>query len=92
MIVLPAQTVNIDTPHGVDTIWYEKLKQMASGALIGRGAIKTTATTGFGYLPTCAGAPTGVPIAQLGYVPAVYDTTNNKLWIYTGVWKGVALV
>ena len=31
MIVLPAQNVNIDTPHGVDTIWYEKLKQMASG-------------------------------------------------------------
>ena len=28
-ITLPAQTVPVDTPVGVDPIWYEKLQQMA---------------------------------------------------------------
>lgn len=94
MIILPAQNIVIDQPTGVDPVWYEKLKQMAaainSGA-IGAGALARTATSGFGFLPTMAGAPTGVPQALSGFVPCVFDTTNNKLWIYNGVWKGVVL-
>jgi len=31
-IVLPAQTINIDTPTGVDPIWYEKLQALATFA------------------------------------------------------------
>jgi hypothetical protein len=50
-----------------------------------------TATDGFTYVPTCAGTPTGVPIAHAGTAPVVYDTTGNKLWIYNGAWKGIAL-
>ena len=45
------------------------------------------ATGGFLYLPTCAGTPTGVPTAYTGKVPMLYDTTNNKLWIYNGSWR-----
>lgn len=93
-IVLPAQPINVDTPHGVDPLWFEKFKQietMLNSGALGQGALATTATTGFGYMPTCAGAPTGVPARQPGSVPFVYDTTNNKLWIYNGAWKGIVL-
>jgi hypothetical protein len=27
-VVLPSQTVHVDTPTGVDPVWYEKLKQV----------------------------------------------------------------
>jgi hypothetical protein len=88
-IVLPAQTVNIDTP-----IWYEKLKQVEAalnGGALGQGALAVNATTGFGFISTCAGPPTGVPVAKPGFVPFVYDTVNNKFWIYNGAWRGVVV-
>jgi hypothetical protein len=47
--------------------------------------ITLTSTTGFIYLPTCAGTPTGVP--ENGNGAVVYDTTNNKLYCYNGGWK-----
>lgn len=54
----------------------------------GDAALATTATGGFLYIPTCAGAPTGVPAATFtGRVPIVYDSTNNFLYIYSGGWK-----
>ena len=61
---------------------------------LGAGAPATTATTGFPYIPTVAGAPTGTPTAETGYAPIVFDTTNIKLWVYDPVasaWKGVVL-
>jgi len=88
-ITIPAQTVDVDTPQGVDPIWYEKFSQMAAN--FGKGLLPNAATTGFQYMPTCAGAPTGVPVLQAGFVPFVFDTTNNKLWIYNGAWKGVVV-
>jgi hypothetical protein len=54
----------------------------------GSAAIATNATDGFLYIPTCAGTPTGTPTAQTGRVPIVFDTTNNKLYIYDGSWLG----
>jgi hypothetical protein len=54
----------------------------------GGSALATTATTGFLYLPTCAGPPTGVPVAVAGAVPLVYDTTNSQLNVYQGgAWR-----
>jgi hypothetical protein len=52
--------------------------------VIGTGALSTSATDGFLYIPTCAGQPTGVPTTQTGTVPIVFDTVNNRLWIYAG--------
>lgn len=51
-------------------------------------ALATNATDGFLYIPTCAGTPTGVPAAYTGKVAMVFDTTNNKLYIYDGGWLG----
>jgi hypothetical protein len=96
-VTLPAQDVFIQTPQGIDAIWYERLSQIAgfvTGNAIGNGLLATTAITGFVYLPTCAGAPTGVPVAKAGFVASVYDTTNHKLWVYdtsTNTWRGVVL-
>jgi len=53
-------------------------------------ALANAATSGFLYLPTVAGTPTGVPTAVTGKVAVVYDTTANKLWVYNGAWKSAA--
>ena len=51
-------------------------------------ALATTATNGFLYVPTCAGVPTGVPTAITGMAPIVVNTTNNKLYFYSGgAWR-----
>lgn len=56
--------------------------------LIGKASLATTATIGFPYIPTCAGAPTGVPTAETGFAPVVVDATENRLYVYvSGVWK-----
>lgn len=58
------------------------------GFVVGPAALTTTATDGFLYVPTCAGTPTGVPTTQTGTAPIVVDTTNNKLYFYSGgVWR-----
>jgi hypothetical protein len=48
------------------------------------GAIATTATDGFVYMPSCAGPPTGVPTAATGMIPFVVDSTNSRAYIYSG--------
>jgi hypothetical protein len=60
----------------------------AGGMVVGTAALATTATDGFLYVPTCAGAPTGTPTTQTGTAPIVVDTTNNKLYFYSGgAWR-----
>jgi len=58
------------------------------GLIVGTAALATNATAGFLYIPTCAGTPTGVPTAQTGTVPMVWDSTNKKFYIYDGSWLG----
>ncbi|MFH1968138.1 MAG: hypothetical protein ABIJ84_02025, partial [bacterium] len=59
-------------------------------------AVATDATVGFLYIPTSAGAQTGTPVADTtGTSPIVYDTTNNRLYVYnptgTPAWKYIAI-
>lgn len=62
-----------------------------ASTVLANAALSTSATDGFLYVPTCAGAPSGTPTTRTGTVALVYDTTNNKLMVYNGGWKGVTL-
>lgn len=62
---------------------------LSKNVVVGEGAVSTSATDGFFYLGTTAGAPTGTPTSYTGRVPAVYDTTNQRLCIYSGSWRCV---
>lgn len=56
------------------------------------GALATTATDGFFYIPTCAGTPTGTPTSYTGRSPLVIDSTGSKLFCYVGgAWKSATL-
>lgn len=56
--------------------------------VLNNAAIATTATTGFLYVASCAGTPTGTPAGHSGRVPLVVDTTNNKLYFYSNsAWR-----
>jgi hypothetical protein len=56
----------------------------SAGFIVGNQALATSATDGFLYVPTCAGTPTGTPTTQTGTAPIVVDSTNNKLYFYSG--------
>lgn len=57
-------------------------------AALGNASLATNATTGFLYVPTCAGTPTGTPIDQPGRSAIVVDSVANKLYFYsTGAWR-----
>lgn len=51
---------------------------------IGTGAVATNASSGFAFIPTCAGIPTGTPESVSGRAAIVIDSTNNKAYIYSG--------
>jgi hypothetical protein len=65
----------------------------AGTTIIGTAAIATTATAGFLWIPSCAGAPTGAPTAPYTNAAAlVADTTNSRLYVRIGsTWKYAAL-
>jgi hypothetical protein len=81
---------NTDIQFSPNSTLYLLLKNTGS-AVFGNAALATTATDGFLYIATCAGAPTGVPTAFTGRVAMIYDTTNNNFYIYNGAWKKVTL-
>lgn len=62
-----------------------------NGSTVTGRELGKSATDGFLYIPTVAGAPEGTPTTQSGRVALVYDKTNNKLYLYNGAWKSVAL-
>lgn len=67
-------------------------------SLVGNGAVTAVgATTGFMWVQTVNGQPTGAPSAKTGYAAMVVDNTGTtpKLWIYGGStigWKQVTTV
>jgi hypothetical protein len=74
-------------PRGTNQFMVSGLGNVVCG---NQAALATDATDGFLYVPTCAGAPTGVPTAYTGKVAVVFDTTNNKLYVYDGGWIATA--
>ena len=74
-----------NTPIVFGTNNTERARITSGGSVVvGTAAIATNATDGFLYVPTCAGTPTGTPTTQTGTAPIVIDTTNNKLYFYSG--------
>jgi hypothetical protein len=57
------------------------------------GAAGTQAmTSGFFYIPSASGQPTGTPGTLTGRAPMYFDSTANRFWIHNGTaWRGVAL-
>lgn len=68
----------------------EKMRIDTNGNIYGTSGT-TGMTNGFFYIPSAAGAPSGVPTAVSGRVPMYYDTTNNNFYVYNGAWKKVLL-
>ena len=60
----------------------------AGNVVMNLAALATTATDGFFYASGCAGTPTGVPTSKAGRAPLIVDTTNHKLYFYSGgAWR-----
>jgi len=67
----------------------------------GTGPHGTTDPAGLPWIPVMAGTPNmsptlafngGAPLALPGFAPMVYDSTANRLWIYSGnIWRSVLL-
>jgi hypothetical protein len=93
-LVSGTQVASISTAGVITTGGFTAtlLSALTGGATLGVSAPATTATTGFPYIPVCAGTPTGIPTAQTGFAPMLFDSTNNKIWIYiNSAWKGVVV-
>lgn len=63
---------------------YLRCDGATASVIVNDAAIATNATGGFLYVPSCAGTPTGTPTTYTGTVPIVVDSTNNKLYFYSG--------
>ena len=66
----------------------------ASGnVIVGTAALTTSATAGFLWIPSCAGAPSGSPTSPYTDAAAlVVDITNSRLYVRVGsTWKYAAL-
>jgi hypothetical protein len=75
--ITPAPKNKIEEGH-IWRDWFDRLFQY-----LGKG---------YTAIPISVGAPTFTPITLDDTVPMVFDTTNSKIWVYTGgVWKGVVV-
>ena len=83
--------VDIDTTLAVMRVSNTRALFTGLNVVLSSTALATNATNGFTYIPTAAGAPTGVPTSFSGTVPMIYDTAGDKLYIYNGSWKSVGL-
>ena len=81
---MPGRLLFLTTPDGSASLSERMRIDSLGNVIINTAAIATTATDGFLHVPSCAGTPTGVPTAYSGRVPVVVDTTNNKLYFYSG--------
>ena len=61
--------------------------------VVGTAALTTTAISGFPWIPSCPGTPTGAPTAPYTNAAAmVVDTSNNRLYVLVGgTWKYASL-
>lgn len=89
-IIIPERLDVSTVPAKVGHVKIYSKDQEGGSVVLQNAALATNATAGFTYIPTCAGTPTGTPTARTGTVPMVYDSTNNRLYIYDGAWISAA--
>jgi hypothetical protein len=68
----------------------QKLWRTQVVARLGAGVavLSISATTGFAYIPTCNGVPTGTPETQAGLTALVADVTDYRLYFWAGgAWR-----
>lgn len=83
---------NNSTTEGMDVFLNGSARvrfPVTGGVVTALAALATNATTGFTYLPTCAGAPSGTPATQTGTAPVIFDSSNSNFSIYSGAWKTI---
>lgn len=85
---MPGRLRLMTTADGASTLT-ERLRADSKGnVIVNTAAIATNATDGFLYVPTCAGTPTGTPSTYAGRAPIIVDTTNHKIYFYSGgAWR-----
>lgn len=81
--VLKPITVQMDSKPAAIHITTDNNLILASNELT------VAANTGFPYIPSVTGTPTGTPIGSVGHTPLVFDSTNNKLYFYNTAWVGI---
>jgi hypothetical protein len=85
---MPGRIRFLTSADGSSTLTERMRIDKAGNVVVGNAAISTSATDGFLYVPTCAGTPTGTPTTYTGMAPIVINTTNNKLYFYSGgAWR-----
>lgn len=72
--------------YAAEQLWRAQVRSRLGA---GEAVLATTAVSGFAYLPTCNGTPTGVPaVLPAGLAPVVIDIVANKLYFYSGgAWR-----
>ena len=72
------------TPTGTVAIQQSGYIAPSGSWASGMPSLATNASTGFLYVPTCGGTPTGTPESIPGRSALVVDATNKKAYIYAG--------
>ena len=69
-----------------DLLQYVSEKQWRRSVVsrLGKPSLATDATTGFLWVPTCAGTPTGTPDPVPGMLPLVADSLTGTLYLHDG--------
>jgi lysophospholipase L1-like esterase len=80
-IVSSMQKLSFQVNNNIESLLIDELYNQVLGRQV---VLSTAATNGFTYIPTCAGTPTGTPTTFTGKAAMVMDTTNNRLYIYSG--------
>ena len=90
--LLKLESMNADTACPLATFKGRIKHDGTYGIVCANAALPANATGGFLYIPTCAGTPTGTPVAQSGCVALLFDVDNYRLYVYdNGSWRGVTL-
>ena len=76
----------IIAPQGTENLYLGTA--VTHGVVVGAGALATTATAGFLWIPSCPGTPTGAPTPPYTNAVALCaDTSNHRLYMFeSGGW------